>query len=389
MNRRFFIVVVLLLLAKWVALSGCGSSETIHSTAPTPAENKPAAEPTSPVSLPTDDGYAAAIFFGADTLGSLDDCGCPQRPEGGLPWRMGYANAFAKQSADVPILHVDAGNFFSDFHTEDGKLFAVAETKNKWLFKGYQKADFAAVNLTPYDLYYAERLFDRVVYQKEKANSPLVTRMISANVRAARPTHLSPPAYLIREINSARLPEGKSLRVGFVGLTSRLENEQGVPKSVPATFQVTDPMVAARRVIPRVRPECDVLVVLAYMLPEKAEQLAKQVSGIDLLIVAHALPEERQPTRVNQTTIAYARHQTRSLGEALLYVDSTGRLKDIKTRMIVLDKKIPPDSETAALLSQAKAEILEEERKLFEELQRQAHPQHLQPLPLGPAQEIR
>lgn len=384
--KKFLIAGILagILLISLTVLSGCGSSEVIHSTANMPAETKPTAEPANPVPLPNDDGYGAAIFFGADTLGSLDDCGCPQRPEGGLPWRMGYANAFAKQSTGVPGLHVDVGNFFSDFHNEDGKLFAVAETKNRWLVKGYTHAGFAALNLTPYDLYYAEQLFEKTAYTAEKTRSSLVTRMISANIRAARPTHLSPPPYVIREISSPRLAEGKKLRVGFIGLTSRLENEQGIPKSVPATFHITDPMAAARSVIPRVRPQCDVLVVLAYLPPEKAEQLVKQVPGMDLVIVAQALPEERQPIRINQTTVAYARHQTRSLGEALLYFDPTGHLRQIKVRMIVLDKKIPPDSETAELLHQAKAEILQQERKLFEELQQQAQPPYLQPLSSAP-----
>ena len=46
--------------------------------------------PAAKEKLGQDDGFQAAIFYGAELMGSIEDCGCPGHPQGGLTLRLGY-----------------------------------------------------------------------------------------------------------------------------------------------------------------------------------------------------------------------------------------------------------------------------------------------------------
>jgi hypothetical protein len=373
---------ILILLLSFGFLSGCAASKATHSpdSSAKGAADESVVEAINPDLFPKDDGYACAIFFGAELLGSLDDCGCPRHPEGGLGWRMGYSNAFAAHSKGVPMLQVDAGYFTSDIRDSNGQLHPVAEMRNQWVLKAYNQMNFAVVNLSSHDLPYAERLFAKATYEKEKATNPILARLISANVHASQPGYISPPAYIIREVSSERLPSGQKLRVGFVGLTEPVKDKPVKDKQTASVFEIKDPLAAARRIIPEVRPQCDVLVALAYLSPKNAEQLAREVSGIDLIVNANQFHSEEKPVRIDQTTIAYARYQTRSLGEALIYVRPDGHLAGIQPRMVEMDASVPSDETAKQLVHRAEEEVTMAGKKYYEQFRQKANAQALQPL---------
>jgi 2',3'-cyclic-nucleotide 2'-phosphodiesterase (5'-nucleotidase family) len=305
-----------------------------------------------PELIPKDDGYALAIFYGAEVLGSMKDCGCPSHPEGGMIWRMGYSHAFTNAVKGVPTLQVDAGYFFSDVATPAGELYPFTLKQNEWLLKGYNQMDFTAANLSYHDLPYAERLFEKSVYAQQEKTTPFLKRIISANVRATNPAYVSPPAYLIHEVAGERMPDGRKLRVAFIGLTGTGETRTQV-----TAFKIQDPLAAARRVVPKARAESDVVVVLAYLAHDQAKQLAQQVPGIDLIIQANGYHGDLQPEVVGKTTIAYARYQTRSLGQALVYLNEKGSLTKIQSQLVRLDEAVPKDPEAEKLVAKADAEV--------------------------------
>ncbi|RMG48365.1 MAG: hypothetical protein D6723_15225 [Acidobacteria bacterium] len=350
MRHRLHIPAIIILFGVYL-LSGCRSSGTTESAATSEGAKATTVEVAHPELFPKDDGYVCALFYGAEILGSLDDCGCPRHPEGGLIWRMGYTRAFAERSPDVPVLQVDLGYFFSDRRDRQGRLYPYVEKGNEWVLKAYDKMNFTAANLTAHDLPYAERLLERKTYRKAAREMPMLTRFISANVHARRRGYVSPPPFLIHHVTGRRLPQGATLRIGFVGLTEPPET------SVSPAFTIDDPLTAARRVIPKLRAQCDMLVVLAYLPPATVERLARDVAGIDLILDAYKFRKERDAVRINRTTIAYARYQTRSLGEVLIYVDERGRPTDLRTRMVRLDEAVPWDKEAEKLVDAAVEEI--------------------------------
>src|ERR1051325_5128640 len=86
--------------------------------------------------------------------GSIDDCGCPSHPEGGLPWRLGYTEGFRSAYPDVAYLQVDAGNSMSAILDPQGHLFSDSVVKSDWVLKAFDEFRFDAVNITHDDIYY-------------------------------------------------------------------------------------------------------------------------------------------------------------------------------------------------------------------------------------------
>jgi 2',3'-cyclic-nucleotide 2'-phosphodiesterase (5'-nucleotidase family) len=345
----------------WIVFStallfGCstGTDPTAASSTPAPAKESVLRLP--PEQLPKDDGSSLAVFFGAELMGSLKDCGCPRNPEGGMVWRVGYSQAFKESIKEVPVLQVDAGYFFGDAANPDGELFPYTVKQNEWLLKAYDEMNIMAANLTYHDLPYAEIVFKKSTYNQRKTSSPFLERIISANVRATGPEYVSPPAFIVHEVAGRQLTGDKKVRVGFFGLTG-----PGETRTKVSAFKIEDPVVAARRVVPKLRAQADVVVALAYLQNDfrrdLANELAEKVPGIDLIIQANIFMDEREAVAVGRTTIAYARYQTRSLGQAFFYLDDTGRLARTQVRSVRLDRNIPKDPDAEKFVAKADAEV--------------------------------
>ncbi len=91
--------------------------------------------------------------------------------------------------------------------------------------------------------------------------------------------------YLPGGIYPAALFVVNGLRVGLIGLTTASE----VKQVVPGEFTVTDPVEAARRLVPALRPLCDVLIILSHLGQSLGHSLGVVVGAGDVEL-ARALP---------------------------------------------------------------------------------------------------
>lgn len=221
--------------------------------------------------------------------------------------------------------------------------------------QGYSLVQHDVANLSPHDLLYAEQLFEKESYRMHGCETPIIRGLISANVRAKDGNYLSPPPYVIKEISGPRFPrraDGKlSWRIGVVGLT---EPDQSVSARLSG-FKMDDPLISARRAILQARSQCDLLVVLAYLPEETVFKLLELNPGIDVVIA----PRGRwgRSYQRNHGMVVYADRQTQMLGELRIYVDETGKVKNISDRMTLLDNRIPDDPDAAQLVSAAHEQI--------------------------------
>jgi len=309
--------------------------------------------------LGADDGMVAAIFFGGDILGSLEVCGCPKNPLGGAARRQGYIRLFAERYPDVPFLHVDTGSFFSDrADPTTGDLAEDVIVGNEWVIRAYEQMKLDAVNLSYHDLPQLARCFRSEEFRRHVAETPVVRRFLSANVRPREASHASPQPYLLRELSGERL-KGRPLRIGFIGVTEA-GNYRG------REFVVSDPLVAVRSLLPRVRAHADVVVVLAYLSPEMIETLAREVSDVDVILADVGRPLWLQPKAVGRTYVAYSIYQTKFLGELRLYRDEREGRWRVLARYVELDGLIPDDPATEALRAEARRELAAVQRRLAE-----------------------
>src|SRR5215510_7083709 len=90
-----------LLLAASIALGACSKIGGLGAHASDGPPRVSFDTPEAKEKLGEDDGFQAAIFYGAELMGSIDDCGCPGHPQGGLPWRLGYTEGFRAAYPDA------------------------------------------------------------------------------------------------------------------------------------------------------------------------------------------------------------------------------------------------------------------------------------------------
>ena len=264
--------------------------------------------------------------------------------------RQGYIVQFKNRFRGAAVVHLDTGYFFSDrldFNTR--KLARDAAVGNEWVIRAYDHIGVDAVNVSFHDLLQMADCFSLGEFKRHASTTPVIQRFVSANVRARDGRRQSPRPFLIKELVGERF-QGRPLRLGIVGLT-----EKG-NASEPA-FVIEDPLQAARRVIPEVRPRVDLLLVMAYMQPEAVQQLVRENPQIDIVIADLGRPQVFPPQTMGKTFVAYTYYQTKLLGELRLYRDAlTGGMR-FSHRAVELDRVIPDDPSTEQLRAQARKEI--------------------------------
>src|ERR1700759_288207 len=264
----------------------------------------------------TTNGYAFAVMYTGDGHGSLENCGCPSHPMGGLAWGVSYIKAFQQRSSmQVPTLTVDAGNLVTDNRYTGGDLPAEAMTKKQWVLKAYDKF-YEAANIGYNDLPYLTEILKKDGYDKRVSDYPFIERLVSANIQPTDDAHKTPQPYVIREVTLNRQTPGKKLKVAFVGLTQgKPNNPSNQQDLVYAGYRVNDVFETARRVIPEAKQKADMIVVLAYMSPDMVQRLASENPQIDTIIAAKQSNSINEPEHFGSATVTYAFSQTKNLGE--------------------------------------------------------------------------
>ncbi len=314
--------------------------------------------------LGTDDGYAFTVFYGGDTHGTLENCGCPNHPMGGLAWRVSYQKAFRQQSnKEAPMLFVDAGNLFTDDRYEAGKFPPEVLLKNRWVVKAYGDFLTDAANLSYVDLPYAAELFKKDGFEARVKELPFINKLISANVQPQSEALTSPVPYVIREVELKRGAAGKRLRIGIVGFTSLKPGEGDKLENAFAGFQIEDPQAAAKRVIPELQQKCDVIIALAHMSHGQAQRLASQNPEIHTVIAAQQVNGTEEARHFGSATLVFATNQTKSLGELRYYVKADGTIEKQVNRFVGLDKAMPEDPKALAMVNAAREEFTAEQKK--------------------------
>lgn len=309
--------------------------------------------------LGDDDGLHAAIFYGAELAGSIDDCGCPGHPEGGLPWRFGYTEGFRSRFPDVATLQVDAGHSMADGANASGVLYPDSVTRNDWVVKAFDELGLDAVNASHREALYLSRfLGSEEAWRKAVAERPVLGRFVSANVRPARAGMAALPAYVVRELAGARA--GRPARVAFVGVS------EPYPTLAARTgLEVRDPAEALAEALPKARAEADLVVVLAYMSADAAGQLAAKVGPqADAFVVSGPQARDAEPTPDAAPRMLFARYQTRKLGELRLFFDG-GRLARAVNRYVTLDDQLPKDPVAARMAAEAKEAVKQAQIERF------------------------
>lgn len=148
--------------------------------------------------------------------------------------------------------------------------------------------------------------------------------------------------------------EVQGVKIGLLGLCY-------VRKEHPSAFplRVLDPIETAKRIIPELRKQADIVIALTHLGLEADRQLAAQVGGIDMIVGGHSHTVLLRGYHVNdpdgkRVLIVQAGDQLRYLGRVdlqLTRADGRWQLNDATPQLIPLDSLVPQDPAIKAMIA--------------------------------------
>jgi len=310
--------------------------------------------------LGVDDKAAFAIHFSGETRGNLDTCGCPANPSGGLHRRVTMAQAFRAAFPDIPLLELSVGAIFNDQGVLLNPPFKDVLVQNDYALRGYSTYPFDAVNLTYQDLRVLHKYFTTQSAKQAAADFPVLKAYVSANATPAvnEKTHVPLPRYIIKEVKSPYIPKNHKLRIGITGVCEQAPSEG-------TGYVWRDPAIALKEVLPELRKQADVVIVLAYLPLDQAKALAAELEGIDVMVVGHTQPSLLTLETVGNTAVVVNNYETKALGELRAYVTGDGK-RTYSSRFIYLDASVPSEPNALKLVKEAKAAVEEARRSMMQ-----------------------
>ena len=228
------------------------------------------------------------------------------------------------------VLLLDAGD------TLQGDRLLAKQSQGKIVIEAMNLIGYDAMVLGERDLQLGpETLRQRMA----EAAFPL----LSANVELEGKLFAQP--YVIKEMDGHR--------IAIIGLT-------GVVPEAAHGFQVRDPLETARQLVSQLRPQADIIIILAHV-GQEVEQRLREIQGIDVIvggsvrrIVSSALWDEGNGVLILPSERPSRGHAGRQIGVARLSFDGSGRLLDYESQMIALTPDFADDPELIALLQRYK-----------------------------------
>lgn len=270
------------------------------------------------------------LFYGGETKGSVETCGCPKRPRGSLSRLQAYLVASRAQNTGVPDLLLHGGYLFEDAMGLDGGLRADVPVLNTWMRTGIEALGVDAVNVAYVDL------------PGFQALEAAPDWGVSANVRG--PDGRAPAA--------GRLLDADGVKVGVTGITT-----SGMTFVETPEYTVDEPVEAAVAALQDLSSQgAEVLVLLAYDAPAAAKEVAARVPELDVVIDTAMHREFYEPFVEGHAVWVRSHYQTMRLGELRLKLDD-GRVVGHLDRKIDLDPEVPDDLEILEILVASRAAI--------------------------------
>ncbi|MFT4974885.1 MAG: hypothetical protein ACI8S6_000768 [Myxococcota bacterium] len=315
---------------------------------------RPAMVPPAPITSVSEDGLPAelvvsgslservrsddaslVIYYGGEERGSLEPCGCPVLPRGGLARQAAYISAARQASPSAGHLVVNGGYWLEDAVGLNGQPRADTPVMNRWMSAGLSALGVDVLNVGYPDMAGLRSL----------GGAPSGLPLVSANLVGAG-------------IATSRVVVTGGLRVGVTGISTEGSRVLATPG-----FEVTDPVRAGREVLESLAATSDVTVLLAYQAPEAARRLAR--SGlVDVVIDVQQHRERYAPIQVGGAVWVRSHYQTMRLGELRLDIED-GVVTGVLDRKIDLDPEVPSSPEVLSVVRSARAALDAVQRELY------------------------
>jgi len=241
----------------------------------------------------------------------------------------------------APVLWVDSGEF-------SGDNSAAGKFQTETLLEGMSRLGYAAANVTERELSVGLEQFQALA---AKAQFPLLSGNITWQ-DDGKPV-FAPATVKTFEPGSWR---GETpLRIGILGLCKGnpgfLMRSAGDRKVV-----IQPPVKAAARLVPPLRQQSDMVILLTNLTAPEAEALLAAVPGVDLVLAGDQELVYDNMANPPHASVVYAGNQGKRLGEVRVFFNRQGLSQLIKSHPF-LDARYPLDPGLKAFEDEANVKI--------------------------------
>lgn len=244
---------------------------------------------TPSAKIQSGEGQRIQIFYNNDNFAYLETCGCRISPIGGMDRRWNGMKAYPDDSR----IFLDAGNLLFKSSKAAETLAPQWQEQALGVIEAYNLlgADAVEVGETEFALG-----IDKFKEIAAKAHFPF----ISSNLVWKKNRQLFLRDFVLIH------RQGK--KIGVFGLFG-----QGL--RVPSELEIQDPVEAAKRMVSRLKSEgADMVIALTHQGYDADVQLAKKVSGIDLIVGGHSQSLLQRPYQEGDTLLVQLSNEGQMLG---------------------------------------------------------------------------
>jgi len=264
------------------------------------------------------------VSFG-ESQGELVTCGCHASPKGGLARRAAIIDSLEDQ--ETPFLHLELGDF--------AKLDAVSgDYETRFVWKMLEKTKVAAVSPGPREL----TLWSTFRDLRDQRKIPVISSNVTVTEGRTSPVG-----------EDYRIFDVQGLRVAVFSLLGPQALADARPPA-GVVFRAADPMQTASALVPRLRSQADVVVLMSQMASSDTDRLLAAVPGIDVALYGLRPAWEPMARRVGATLCNETGARGQYVGRLALIVDPSGKIIDYGSQNVPLDNHVLEDKDVAQLV---------------------------------------
>lgn len=216
-----------------------------------------------------------------------------------------------KQYGDILLL--DAGDFFWKKN--------LKELRASITVKAIKMMQYDVLNVSDGELRCGLAFLDHFT-------GAIQERLISSNIFKDNKYVFKP--YALKAVN------GVNVAVLGVVLPGLIKPQQAFEDQI----EIRDPESTLRALLPQLKKEVDIVVVLSHMGWDQSVQLANNVDNLDFIIVGHDYYPTFDPVTINETVLLKSSVGGKHLGEIKMWLDSRKKLQRYESTLIELSSKI-------------------------------------------------
>lgn len=186
--------------------------------------------------------------------------------------------------------------------------------------------------------------------EAKKAKLPLV----AANLVYAGSKKPVVTPYLLLRKNGLRVAV-----FGVLGSDLALTTPAGDPDSV----KILDPVATAKDLVPKLRKQADVVVMLAHTSYFPAQKIAQEAPGIDVVIVGHAPGQGDVPPSTSGPVYARSGQKGQSIAKTLVDLDDKRHITNLAVQLVTLGGEMRVDETILSIVKKFEDDLNDKQLK--------------------------